>query len=104
MFRVSEANHGEGILTVKNGKMSIHISLGSKKILNLYAGKAEDASKDESNWLKPTVDTVTYEDGESEEVFGFDVPVKAVDKDFDLALIGTKGVWYDHKVKVCNVK
>ena len=30
------------------------------------------------------------------------VPVKALDKDFDLALIGTKGKWYDHTVSVTN--
>ena len=28
--------------------------------------------------------------------------VKALDKDFDLALIGTKGKWYDHTVSVTN--
>ena len=32
----------------------------------------------------------------------FDVPVPALDEEFDLALIGTKGVWYDHKVSVSN--
>ena len=43
---------------------------------------------------------VNYSDGTSEEVYGFDVPVPALDKEFDLALIGTKGTWYDHKVSV----
>ena len=38
----------------------------------------------------------------TEEVYGFDIPVPALDKEFDLALIGTKGVWYDHKVSVSN--
>ena len=28
--------------------------------------------------------------------------VEAVDEEFDLALIGTKGKWYDHKVSVSN--
>ena len=49
-----------------------------------------------------TVDTVTYSDGLSEEVNGFDVPVPALGEEFDLALIGKKGTWYDHKVKVEN--
>ena len=35
MFHVSEACDGKGILTVKDGEMTIHISLGSKKIVNL---------------------------------------------------------------------
>ena len=82
MFQANETCEGMGTLTVENGEMTFHVSLRSKKILN------------------PTTDTVTYKDGTSEEVYGFDIPLKSVDKDFDLALIGTKGTWYDHKVSV----
>jgi len=102
MFHVSEACDGKGTLTVKDGVMTIHISLGSKKILNLYPGLAEDAAKDGAVLLQPTTDTVTYSDGMTEEVYGFDVPVPAIGEEFDLALIGTKGKWYDHKVKVSD--
>ena len=102
MFHVNEANDGKGVLTVKDGQMSIHISLTSKNIVNLFVGKAADAKKDSAELLQPTTDTVTYDDGTTEEVNGFDVPVKALDKDFDLALIGTKGKWYDHTVSVTN--
>lgn len=82
--------------------MTFHVSLVSKKIMNLYVGKAEEAQKEGAELLQPTTDTVTYSDGTSEEVFGFDIPVAAVDADFDLALIGEKGVWYDHVVSVSN--
>ena len=102
MFHVSEACDGKGTLTVKDGVMTIHISLGSKKILNLYPGLAEDAAKDGAVLLEPTTDTVTYSDGMTEEVYGFDVPVPAIGEEFDLALIGTKGKWYDHKVVVSD--
>ena len=102
MFHVNESNDGKGVLTVKDGQMSIHISLTSKNIVNLFVGKAADAKKDGAELLQPTTDTVTYDDGTTEEVNGFDVPVKALDKDFDLALIGTKGKWYDHTVSVTN--
>ena len=102
MFHVNEANDGKGVLTVKDGQMSIHISLTSKNIVNLFVGKAADAKKDGAELLQPTTDTVTYDDGTTEEVNGFDVPVKALDKDFDLALIGTKEKWYDHTVSVTN--
>lgn len=102
MFHVNEAMDGKGTLTVKNGKMTIHISLVSKNIVNLFEGTAEDAQKDGAKLLEPTTDTVKYSDGTSEEVNGFDVPVPALDKEFDLALIGTKGKWYDHKVSVSN--
>ena len=102
MFHVSEACDGKGTLTVKDGVMTIHISLGSKKILNLYPGLAEDAAKDGAVLLEPTTDTVTYSDGMTEEVYGFDVPVPVIGEEFDLALIGTKGKWYDHTVKVSD--
>ncbi len=102
MFHVSEACDGRGTLTVENGKMTIHVSLGSKNILNLYCGLAQDAQKDGAQLLFPTEDTVTYSDGMTEEVYGFDVPVPFLNKEFDLALIGTKDKWYDHKVSVSD--
>lgn len=102
MFRVNETCEGKGTLTVENGEMTIHITLGSKKILNLYPGLAEDAAKEGAELLLPTEDTVTYSDGMTEEVYGFDVPVPMLEIEFDLALIGTKGKWYDHKVSVSN--
>ena len=102
MFHVNEANDGKGTLTVKDGKMTLHVSLVSKNIVNLFVGTAEDAQKDGAELLQPTTDTVTYSDGMTEEVYGFDIPVEAIDKEFDLALIGKKNKWYDHKVKVTN--
>lgn len=102
MFHVNEACEGKGTLTVENGQMTIHISLPSKSILNLFCGTAEDAQKDGAALLQPTADTVTYSDGLSEEVNGFDIPVPALDEEFDVAIIGTKGKWYDHKVSVTN--
>lgn len=102
MFHVNEACDGKGTLTVENGEMTIHISLTSKNIINLYPGLAEDAEKEGAELLMPIEDTVTYSDGISETVHGFDVPVPALDEEFDLALIGTKGKWYDHKVSVSD--
>lgn len=102
MFHANEACNGKGTLTVENGKMTFHVSLASTHIVNLYLGKAVDATANASDWLQPTTDTVTYSDGTSEEVYGFDIPVSAVDADFDLAILGTKGKWYDHVVSVRN--
>ena len=104
MFHVSEANEDMGELTVKDGKMTIHVSLSGTGILNLYPGLAEDAKKDGAVLLNPTKDTVTFSDGTSEEVNGYDIPVPYLDKEFDLALIGKKEVWYDHKVKVTDAQ
>ena len=104
MFHVNEASDGKGTLTVEDGQMTLHISLQSKKIVNLYIGVAADAPDHEADWLQPTTDTVTYSDGTSEEVYGFDVPVEALDTDFQLAILGTTGKWYDHTVSVRNVE
>ena len=104
MFHANEAVDGMGTLTVENGTMTFHVSLQSQKIVNLYPGMAADAPAHESDWLQPTVDTVTYSDGTSDEVYGFDIPVAAVDADFQLAILGTKGKWYDHTVSVRNVE
>ena len=102
MFHANEACDGKGTLTVENGQMTFHVSLASTHIVNLYLGKASDAADHEADWLQPTTETVTYSDGTSEEVYGFDIPVSAVDADFDLAILGTKGKWYDHVVSVRN--
>lgn len=100
MFHVNEAYNGKGTLTVENGQMTIHITMPSKLVVNLFPGTAEEAQTEGAVLLQPTMDTVTYDDGTTEEVFGFDVPVPYLDAEFDCALIGTKGKWYDHKVSV----
>ena len=104
MFHANESCDGKGTLTVADGRMTMHVSLQSKKIVNLYLGMAADAADHEADWLQPTTDTVTYSDGTSEEVYGFDIPVAAVDTDFQLAILGTKGTWYDHTVSVANAE
>ena len=102
MFHLNEMSDGKGVLTVKDGAMSIHITLVSKSIVNLYYGSAEDAQKEGAELIDPTMDSVTYDDGMTEEVNGYDVPVPALDEDFNVAIIGTHGNWYDHIVSVSN--
>ncbi|HIZ23302.1 MAG TPA: hypothetical protein IAA21_10980 [Candidatus Blautia faecigallinarum] len=102
MFHVNEAYDGKGTLTVEDGEMTIHVSLVSKSIVNLFPGTAKDAQKDGAELLKPTTDSVTYNDGYTEEVYGFDIPVPALDEEFDVAILGKKGTWYDHKVSVSD--
>ena len=102
MFHVNEANNNKGILTVEDGKMTVHVSLQSKKIVNLYPGTAEEAQQEGAVLLEPTNDKVVYSDGYEDEVYGFDIPVPAIGEEFDCALLGTKGKWYDHKVMVSD--
>lgn len=104
MFHVNEANNDMGVLTVEDGQMTIHVSLASKGILHLFVGLAEDAQKDGAVLLDPTTDTVKYDDGTTDEVFGYDIPVPVYDQEFDCALIGKKEKWYDHKVKVTGAE
>ncbi len=73
MFHANEMCDGKGTLTVKDGQMTIHVSLPSKTILNLYSGLAEDAQKDGAVLLEPTVDLIDYNDGTTDEVNGFDI-------------------------------
>ena len=104
MFHVNEVYDGRGTLMVKDGKMTLHIVMPSQNIVNLFLGTAEDAKKDGAKLIQPTTEEVTYSDGSKEEVYAFDVPVEALEKEFDLALIGTKGKWYDHKVSVSDAQ
>ncbi len=102
MFHVNDTYGGKGVLTVKDGKMTIHITLASTSIQQLFLGTAEDAQKEGAALIDHTVDTVNYDDGTTDEANGFDVAVPYLDDDFDCALIGKKGKWYDHKVSVAN--
>lgn len=102
MFHVNEAMDGQARLTVKDNSAMLYLIMPSKNVLNLYEGYAEDALADESNWFSPVTELVTYDDGITEEVFAYYIPVYVMDEEFDLALIGKKEIWYDHKVSISN--
>lgn len=102
MFHVNEVCDGKGILTVEKGEMTIHLTMPSKNIVNLFPGTAEEAKQEGASLLMPVLEEVTYDDGFTEEVYGFDLPVPALKEEFDCALLGKKGKWYDHKVSVSN--
>ncbi len=102
MFHVNDAYEGKGVLTVKDGRMTIHVTMPSKQILSLFCGKAEAAKAPGAVLIEHTVDSVTHPDGFVEKAHGFDIPVPYLDKEFDCALVGKKGKWYDHKVSVSN--
>ena len=105
MIHVNDALDGKATLTVENGEGTVHVVFPSKNIVNLYPGLAEEAKTlDQSQLLQPTEEEVTYDDGYTETVNAFDIPVSVIDEEFDLALIGTKGKWYDHKVSISNVQ
>ena len=41
-------------------------------------------------------------DGMTDEAYGFDIPVPAMDEEFPCAILGSKGTWYDHMVSVSD--
>lgn len=102
MFHANEACDGKGVLTVQNGQMSIYVTLAGKGIVNLFPGTAEDAQKPGAEWLQPTLETVHYSDGTTDEANAFLIPVPYLNEEFDVALVGKKGTWYDHKVSVSD--
>ena len=102
MFHVNEAYGDQGTLTVADGVMTIHVTLASKNIVNLFPGLAEDAKQEGAALLEPTEDEVDYGDGTTGVAYGFDIPVPAIGEEFDVALLGKKGKWYDHKVMVSD--
>ena len=102
MFHVNDAYEGKGVLTVKDGKMTIHVTMPSKQIVRLFYGKADAAQAPGAALIEPVVDTVNYPDGTVEKAHGFDIPVPHLKKEFNCALVGKKGKWYDHKVSVSN--
>ena len=102
MFHANETCDGKGVLTVQNGQMSIYVTLAGKGIVNLFPGTAEDAQKPGAEWLQPTLETVHYSDGTTDEANAFLIPVPYLDEEFDMALVGKKGTWYDHKVSVSD--
>ena len=103
MFHVNDFNNDKGILTVKDGEMTVHVSLQSKKIVNLFYGDKETAqAASEDEMLPRTVDEIDYGDGYVDEVYGFDIPVPYLDKPFVVSLIGTHDNWYQHEVTVSN--
>ena len=103
MFHVNDTKDGRGILIVTGGRMAIHVLLLSTNIVNLYYGTAEDAQKEGAELLKPSVEYFQHSDGTWDEANSFNIPVPYLDKEYDVALIGTKGKWYDHKVSVTKV-
>ena len=54
MFHVNEADNGQGVLTVTDDGMTIHMSLASKKIANLYAGLEKPTRREASFNRQPT--------------------------------------------------
>ena len=83
--------------------MTIHVSLASKNIVNLFVGTAEAAQKGWSRaagaYHRSASPTATGQQRKC-TVSIFRSPLLM--KSSPVALMGTKGTWYDHTVSVSN--
>ncbi len=102
MFHVNEAYEGKSVMTVRSGRATLHLVMPSKNVVNLFLGKAEAARQPGATLLFPLDERVVYSDGVAETVYAYDLPVPAIDAKFDGALVGRKGNWYDHRVRVSH--
>lgn len=103
MFHVNETCKDMGVLRVQGGAMTIHVILSGTGYVGLFPGTAEQAAAaDESEVIDFVKEKVTYDDGFTDTAYAFDIPVPVLNEEFDLATIGKKGKWYDHKVSVSD--
>lgn len=101
MFHVNEAHHGQGVLRVQDGAMTIHVTLSGTGYVGVFPGTAKEAAEaDESEIIRYSKEKVTYDDGFTDTAYAFDIPVPKLNEEFSLATIGKKDKWYDHKVSV----
>lgn len=99
-LRLSEVCHGRSTLTVREGRMWVHLVLAGRGILALYAGSAQEAAVDEEHWLRPAEEVVVHADGSREVVHAFDLPVSQLERELVVSLCGAKGIWYEHRARV----
>ena len=104
MLKINPELKNEASLTVKDGKATAHCVLSGTGYLKLFLGSKEDAPNKESEHISYTEESLKYSDGTTDKVYAFDIPVPVIDEEYAIATVGKKGTWYDHKVKVSEVK
>lgn len=105
MIHLNEVCDGRCTLTVDaDGNAVAHLIMPSTSIRKLYLGTKDEAQKPGAELIEATEEKVRYDDGYKQTVSAFDLPVPVIDQEFDMALVGKKGKWYDHKVKFTDVQ
>ncbi len=102
MFHANEVDEGCGLLTVKDGKMVLFVRLAGTGVVKVFKGKAEDAQKEGAAVIDCVEAEVEYPDGMKDKVNAFYMEIDELDTEFDLAILGKKGTWYDHVVSVSS--
>lgn len=105
MIHLNEVCEGRCTITVDaEGNAVAHLIMPSTSIQKLFVGTKDDAQKPGAELIEAQEEKVTYDDGYKQTVSAFDLPVPVIDQEFDMALIGKKGHWYDHKVIFTDVQ
>ena len=86
MFHVNEANDGKGTLTVKDGKDDHPCEPGIQKDRQPLCGNCRRCCRktEPNSSSRPQILLHTATE-RAEEVYGFDIPVPAIDEEFDVA-------------------
>ena len=85
-------------------KKHVFFALVAFVLVGLTSCDKSEPCRYHSRTLDLTVLDKDWKWDKDKEIFfyGFDVPVPAIGEEFDLALVGKKGTWYDHKVIVTD--
>ena len=106
MFRANPVDFGRGVLSVSGGNMNLRVRLSGSGIVAVFLGSAEDAlraeKKGKSAVIRPESEKVAYPDGLSESVSVFTIPVKKIGEEFEISILGKKGIWYSHSACVSD--
>lgn len=96
MIGLNDALNGKTTLTVKNGKMTVHVPMKGVGLTKAFAGTSKAAGKKGAKMAKRTT---AHIDGE--DVYAFDIPVKKLNKSFAVSFFSKRNKkWYQKTAKV----
>ncbi|MGN0241158.1 MAG: hypothetical protein ACI4CS_05680, partial [Candidatus Weimeria sp.] len=96
MIGLNDALNGKTTLTVKNGKMKVHVPMKGVGLTKAFVGTAKNAAKKGAKVIKGKTEKVG-----DDTVLAFDIPVKSLNKSFTVSFFSKrKKSWYQKTVKV----
>lgn len=96
MIGLNSALNGKTTLTVKNGKMTVHVPMQGVGLTKAFVGSSKSARKKGAKTIKGKTEQVG-----DEEVLAFDIPVKKLNKSFKVCFFSKrKKRWYQKNVTV----
>ena len=96
MIGLNDALDGKTTLTVKKGKMTVHVPMKGTGLTKAFVGTAKSASKKGAKTIKGKKEKVGGDKG-----LAFDIPVKKLNKSFNVCFWSKRRKrWYQKSVKV----